>query len=93
MNDYGPGVAAGFAFIVLGIVLYLGTIALVLWIGYLIMRTAVKNGILLADAERGRPTLGGGPGPSAPAGWYDSSQGRRYWNGQQWTTPPPVPGR
>lgn len=52
-NDYS-GIAAGLGvgFFLIAIIFYLGTIALALWIGYLIMRTAVKNGILRADAER-----------------------------------------
>ncbi|MCS3843507.1 hypothetical protein [Microbacterium sp. AK031] len=52
-NDYS-GMAAGLGIgaIIFGLVIYLGTIALMLWIGYLLMRTAVKNGILRADAER-----------------------------------------
>jgi hypothetical protein len=65
-NDYS-GLAAGFGIgaVILGLVIYLGTLALTLWIGYLIMRTAVKNGILRADAERAgqRP---GGPYSVAP---------------------------
>lgn len=53
MNDYS-GLAAGLGIgaIIFGLVIYLGVIALTLWIGYLIMRTAVKNGILRADEER-----------------------------------------
>jgi hypothetical protein len=35
-----------------GLIIYLGMIALMLWVGYLIMRTAVKKGILRADVER-----------------------------------------
>lgn len=66
MDDYS-GLAAGLGVgaIIFGLVIYLGTIALTLWIGYLIMRTAVKNGILRADAERAgqRP---GGPYPVPP---------------------------
>ncbi|MGM1016042.1 MAG: hypothetical protein ACQEW8_00685 [Actinomycetota bacterium] len=53
MNDYtGAAAGLGIGMIIFGIVLYFGTLALMLWIGYLIMRTAVKNGILRADAER-----------------------------------------
>lgn len=59
-NDYS-GMAAGFGIgmIIFGLVIYLGTIALMLWIGYLLMRTAVKNGILRADAERAGQRPGG----------------------------------
>jgi len=69
-NDYS-GLAAGLGIgaIIFGLVIYLGTLALILWIGYLIMRTAVKNGILRADAERAARHPGGTygvPGGSAP---------------------------
>lgn len=65
--EYDPSVTAGLGFgaIIIGIVIYFGTIILMIWIGYLIMRTAVKNGILRADEERARrgvPPWGGGPG-------------------------------
>jgi hypothetical protein len=66
-NDYS-GLAAGLGIgaIIFGLVIYLGTIALMLWIGYLVMRAAVKNGILRADAERAgqRP---GGPYSAPPS--------------------------
>lgn len=67
-NDYsGMAAGLGIGVIIFGLVIYLGTLALMLWIGYLLMRTAVKNGILRADAERAgqRP---GGPyaGPPSP---------------------------
>ncbi|MCP2637724.1 hypothetical protein K0817_014295 [Microbacterium sp. HD4P20] len=65
-NDYG-GLVAGYGLIfILGIVIYLGSIALVLWIGYLIMRAAVKNGILAADKAR-REQGGQFPGGYPPA--------------------------
>ncbi len=51
--DIGAMFGAGVGIFLFGALLYFGTIALVLWIGYLIMRTAVKNGILLADKARG----------------------------------------
>lgn len=61
-NDYASGIFAGFGlFLVLAIVVYLAILALAMWIGYLIIRTAVKNGILLADRERALPH-GGSPG-------------------------------
>lgn len=54
-NDYSGWMAgAGIVGILVAIVLYLGTLALTLWIFYLIIRTAVKNGILKADEERAR---------------------------------------
>ncbi|MFB8891948.1 hypothetical protein [Microbacterium plantarum] len=60
-NDYaGPAAAFGIGFIVLGIAVYLGTIALILWVSYLLMRTAVKNGMLLAMRESGGQFPGGG---------------------------------
>lgn len=77
-NDYaGPAAAFGIGFIVLGIAVYLGTIALILWVSYLLMRTAVKNGMLLAMRESGGQFPGGGgavggggyaagPRPAAP---------------------------
>ncbi|MDF2554554.1 MAG: hypothetical protein K0R60_449 [Microbacterium sp.] len=72
MNDYsGAAAGLGIGVVIIGLVIYLGTIALMLWVGYLIMRTAVKNGILRADAERaaqgyGRPQAGGSLPPSYP---------------------------
>ncbi|MGL3149318.1 hypothetical protein ACSS7Z_03045 [Microbacterium sp. A82] len=73
MDDYS-GLAAGLGIgaLIFALVIYLAVIALTLWIGYLIMRTAVKNGILRADAERaaqrppgvyGAPPQGGHGGP------------------------------
>ena len=54
-NDF-TGWAAGFGIVgfLIAIVLYLGMLALTLWVFYLIIRTAVKNGILKADEERRR---------------------------------------
>lgn len=54
--------------------IYLCMIALMLWVGYLVIRTAVKNGILRADAECAArytaasvgPPSGGPAGPPAP---------------------------
>lgn len=68
-NGYaGPAAAFGIGFVVLGIAIYLGTIALILWVSYLLMRTAVKNGMLLAMRESGGPFPGGygAPRPAAP---------------------------
>ncbi|HCS60016.1 MAG TPA: hypothetical protein DIW46_01260 [Microbacterium sp.] len=71
MNDYS-GLAAGLGIgaIILGLVIYLAVIALTLWIGYLIMRTAVKNGILRADEVRAtqRPTSAYGAPPQGGLG-------------------------
>lgn len=65
--DIGTMFGAGIGIFLLGVLLYFGTIALVLWIGYLIMRTAVKNGILLADKARGESaSLPHDPPPTSP---------------------------
>lgn len=77
-NDYA-GIAAGLGigFFLIAIIFYLGTIALALWIGYLIMRTAVKNGILRADAERAQARAAGGgypPQPPLPPTSYPGQQ-------------------
>ncbi|WES63913.1 hypothetical protein P0L94_15775 [Microbacter sp. GSS18] len=53
-NDYGWVAGFGIAGILIAFVLYVGVIALTLWVFYLIIRTAVKNGILKADEERAR---------------------------------------
>lgn len=37
--------------IIIVLVIYLGSLALAMWVGYLIMRTAVKNGTLLAHEQ------------------------------------------
>lgn len=68
-DDYGWMAGFGVGVLIFGIILYLAILALVLWIGYLIMRTAVKNGILLADearAARGIPQRPGGQYPQHP---------------------------
>lgn len=55
MNDeYGWAAGLGIGMFLLVAVIYLGILALSLWITYLIIRTAVKNGILKADEERAR---------------------------------------
>lgn len=77
MNSDYSGAAAGLGFgvLLIGIIVYIGILALAIWIGYLIMRTAVKNGILRADEERARRGLGGGgTTPPAPSG-YGSGPG------------------
>jgi hypothetical protein len=79
-NPIDPGAIAGIGigFMIVGFLLYLGLIALMLWVGYLITRTAVKNGMILAMRETGsqitpRPYAGGAPqapaAPPAPTGW------------------------
>jgi len=56
MNPDYSGAAAGFGigFMILFFVIYLAILALMLWVGYLIMRTAVKNGVKLAMQETGQ---------------------------------------
>ena len=80
--DYNAVAGIGTGLIILIVLVYVATIALGLWISYLIMRTAVKNGILLA--ERSRPVTA--TAPLAPAGWYAVDGGKRYWNGESWTS-------
>jgi len=54
-SDYaGWAAGVGIVGILVAIVIYLGMLALTLWVFYLIIRTAVKNGILKADEERRR---------------------------------------
>lgn len=53
MNNAILDRTAGFALFV-AIILYLVTIAVSLWIGYLLMRTAVKNGTIQAHEELAR---------------------------------------
>ncbi|WP_394279436.1 hypothetical protein [Microbacterium sp.] len=71
-NDYS-GAAAGLGvglFILFGVI-YLGILALAIWIGYLIQRTAVKNGVLLAMKESGTqfpPSYRPGAQPPYPGG-------------------------
>lgn len=93
MNGLGPESVAAFAsWIAVAVLIYLALIALSIWVSYLIMRTAVKNGILLADAHLQLATKTPSPpvevAPRAPAGWYESSSGNRFWDGREWSTPP-----
>lgn len=50
----GVAGAAAFWMFFIGAFVSLAVTALVVWIGYLIIRTAVKNGTLLAHEELGR---------------------------------------
>ncbi|MGP6176004.1 hypothetical protein ACTU6U_01715 [Microbacterium sp. A196] len=71
MDDYsGAAAGIGIGVLIFGFLVYIATLALALWIGYLIMRTAVKNGILRADAERARmhPAAQHGAPPTSPPG-------------------------
>lgn len=68
-NDYsGAAAGLGIGVLIVGFLVYIAILALALWIGYLIMRTAVKNGILRADEERARRGIGGGGMTPPPAG-------------------------
>lgn len=51
--DYGTFAGLGVGLIIFGIITYLAILALVLWLSYLLMRTAVKNGMILAMRETG----------------------------------------
>jgi hypothetical protein len=72
-NPLDPGAIAGLGIgmVIVGLIIYLGIIALTIWIGYLIMRTAVKNGVIRAMQETGAQiTPRGYSAPQAPAsGW------------------------
>ncbi|CAL4861112.1 hypothetical protein [Microbacterium sp. MM2322] len=65
MNSYGDYAGLGVGLIILMVVLYVGFIALMIWVGYLIQRTAVKNGMLRAMQESGM-TFAPRPGPPYP---------------------------
>lgn len=74
MNYDNSGLAAlGIGFIILMIVIYLAILALALWVSYLIMRTAVKNGVLMAMQQSGQqfPPQGYRP-PAPPQGPYQA---------------------
>ena len=70
-NDYGMAAGLGIGMVIIGIIVYLGIFALAIWVQYLIMRTAVKNGVILALRESGQqfPPAGGyRPGGYPPTG-------------------------
>ncbi|OYC98454.1 hypothetical protein [Microbacterium sp. Yaish 1] len=91
-NDYaGPAAAFGIGFIVLGIAIYLGTIALILWVSYLLMRTAVKNGMLLAMRESGGQFPGGG-GVGGAGGGGVGGYGAGPRPAPPYPQAPPAPG-
>lgn len=74
-DDYGWMAGFGVGMVIFGIVLYVGILALMLWVSYLIMRTAVKNGILRADEERAARGIGQRPGaPYPPQQGYPGQQ-------------------
>ena len=75
-NDYsGAAAGLGFGVLIIGFIVYIAILALAIWIGYLIMRTAVKNGILRADEERARRGYGGGGMTPSPPSGYGSGPG------------------
>ena len=63
MDNYGSYAGLGAGLIIMAVVLYVGTFALAIWVGYLIQRTAVKNGMLRAMQESGMTFA---PRPGAP---------------------------
>ena len=71
-SDYGVAAGLGFGFFAIVIVIYLAILALMLWIGYLIMRTAVKNGVKLAMQETGQQFAPQGYRPPQPPQQYPS---------------------
>ncbi|MCM3697694.1 hypothetical protein [Microbacterium oleivorans] len=73
MNRYGEFAGLGVGLVILMIVLYVGFLALLIWVGYLIQRTAVKNGMLRAMQESGM-TFAPRPGPPYPGGGYPGGQ-------------------
>ncbi|MEI2269556.1 hypothetical protein OHB93_09560 [Microbacterium sp. No. 7] len=67
MDNYGSYAGLGAGLIIMAVVLYVGTFALAIWVGYLIQRTAVKNGMLRAMQESGM-TFAPRPGAPYPGG-------------------------
>ena len=65
-NDFGWPLGRGIGVFLLVTALYLGFLALTIWIGYLLMRTAVKNGVILAMRETGQQFPPGGFRPGMP---------------------------
>lgn len=51
-GDVAPWLGLGLFWVLIMLVIYVGVFALMIWIFYLIIRTAVKNGILRADEAR-----------------------------------------
>jgi hypothetical protein len=65
-DPYSGLLAAYGLFLILAVVLYVGVLAVVLWVAYILMRTAVKNGILLADQQRAQSLSRGPAGAPVP---------------------------
>lgn len=77
--DFGNVITGLFWF---GLLLWVVIIALCLWVFYLITRTAVEHGVRRAM----RPPQQPASYFERPAGWHAVDGGKRYWDGQQWTT-------
>lgn len=77
--DFGSVITGVFWF---GVLLWVALIALGLWVFYLIVRTAVEQGIRRAA----RPPRIDAPYFERAAGWHRVDGGKRYWDGSQWTT-------
>lgn len=79
MNPDYSGAAAGLGigFFLIAIVIYLAILALMLWLGYLIMRTAVKNGVKLAMQETGQQFPPQGYRPPVPPQAYPGAPPQR----------------
>ncbi|WP_298740891.1 hypothetical protein [uncultured Microbacterium sp.] len=78
MNPDYSGAAAGFGigFFIIAIVIYLAILALMVWVSYLIMRTAVKNGVKLAMQETGQQFGPAGYRPPVPPQSYPGPPAR-----------------
>lgn len=79
MNPDYSGAAAGFGigFFIIAIVIYLAILALMVWVSYLIMRTAVKNGVKLAMQETGQQFASQGYRPPMPPQSYPGAPPQR----------------
>ncbi|WP_065571817.1 hypothetical protein [Microbacterium oleivorans] len=91
MDNYGGYAGLGAGVIIFGIILYIGFFALAIWIGYLIQRTAVKNGMLRAMQESGM-IFAPRPGAPYPGGGQPGAQPPYPGNAQPGAQPP-YPGQ
>lgn len=91
MNSYGDYAGLGAGLIIFGIIIYVGIFALALWVGYLIQRTAVKNGMLRAMQESGM-IFAPRPGAPYPGGGQPGAQ-PPYPGGGHPGAQPPYPGQ
>lgn len=78
INPLDPGAAAGIGvgIMILFFVIYLALIGLMIWVGYLITRTAVKNGMKLAMREMGMTFAPHGYAPQAPHAPHAAAPGQ-----------------